>query len=83
MTSAQRIQFSRPVSTPGWGGDKARPYLTEADADILVNLDDRTVTLTPKRAGAQVLMVPLENVSAWEPPQPPSLTPRTSKAVSS
>jgi hypothetical protein len=86
MTQMESISFARPINTPDWGGQKARTYVTDAEAAIVVDLDGRIATITPNGKGTR-LIIPLENVTQWKPqqqPQPsPAPSPKRSRSTAS
>jgi hypothetical protein len=78
MVRATSIGFARPVSTIGWGGDKARTTIVGSDADIAIDLDARVCYVRPQRGTG--IVVPLENVTQWTPQPEPEPKPKTSRA---
>ena len=66
MTPLQSIRFAKPIITPDWGGDKARVFVTDTDADIQLDLDGRIAILRGrKNRESKPLIIPLENVVQW------------------
>lgn len=65
MTPLQSIRFAKPISTPDWGGEKARLFVTEREADIELDLDGRIAVLRGRKA-KRPLIIPLENVVQWQ-----------------